>query len=75
MAKAKFFLFQKLKLPLRGIRFQSREDIKGNSRLKLKSIPENAFKKCFDVWIIRWHKYIISVGAYSGGNKINLDEY
>ena len=45
MAPADFFLFPKLKLPLRGTRFQSIEDIKQNSRRELKSIPENTFKK------------------------------
>ena len=39
MPPADFFFFLKLKSPLRGTRFQS--------------IPENAFKKCFDDWIIR----------------------
>ena len=53
MASVNFFLFPKLKLPLRGTRFQSIEDIKENSRPELKSIPENAYKKCFDDWIIR----------------------
>ena len=48
MARADFFLFTKLKVPVRGTRFQSVEDIKDNSRRELKSIPENAFKKCFD---------------------------
>ena len=48
MAPADFFLFPKLKLLLQGTRFQSIEDIKENSRQELKSIPENAFKKCFD---------------------------
>ena len=62
MAPADFFLFPKLKLPLRDTRFQSVENIKENSRRELKSIPENAFKKCFDDWIIRWHKCIISKG-------------
>ena len=33
--------------------FQSIENIKENSRWNLKSIPENAFKTCFDDWIIR----------------------
>ena len=47
------FLFPKLKLPLQGTRFQSIEDIKENSQRELKSIPENAFEKCFDDWIIR----------------------
>ena len=55
MAPADFFLFPKHKLPLRGTRFQSIEDIKVNSPRELKSIPESAFKKCFDDWIIRWH--------------------
>ena len=74
MAPADFCLFPKLKLPLRGTRFQSIEDIKENSRRELKSIPENASKKCFDNWIIRWHECIISGGAYFEGDKINLDE-
>ena len=42
MAPAYFFLFPKLKLPPWGIRFQSIEDIKENSRREL--IPENALK-------------------------------
>ena len=74
MAPADFFLFPKLKLPLRGSRFQSIEDIKENLRRELKSIPENAFKKCFDNWIIRWHKCIISGEAYFEGSKINFHE-
>ena len=74
MAPADFFLFPKLKLPLRGTRFQSIEDIKENSWQELRSIPENAFEKCFDDWIIRWHKCIISGGAYFEGHKRNLDE-
>ena len=48
--------------------------LKENSRRELKSIPENAFKKCFDDWIIRWHKFVISGGVYFEGDKINLDE-
>ena len=60
MALDDFIFFPKLKLPLRGTRFQSTEDIKENSRRELKSNTENAFKKCFDNWIIRWHECIIS---------------
>ena len=74
MAPTDFFLLPKLKLLLRGTRFQSIEDIKENSRRELKSIPKNAFKKCFDDWIIQWHKCIISGWAYFVGDKINLDE-
>ena len=74
MAPADFFLSPKLKLPLRGTHFKSIEDIKENSRRKPKSIPVNALKKCSDDWIIRWHKCIISEGAYFKGDKINWDE-
>ena len=52
MAPADFFLFPKLKLPFQGTHFQSIEDIKENLWRELKSIAENAFKKCFDDWII-----------------------
>ena len=44
MVPVDFFLFPKLKLPLRGTCFQSKEAIKENSRWELKSIPENALK-------------------------------
>lgn len=74
MAPADFFLFPKLKLPLRGTRFQSIEDIKEKSLRELKSIPKKAFEKCFDDWIVRWRKCIVSEGAYFEGDKINLDE-
>lgn len=57
-----------------GTRFQSVEDIKENSRRELTSIPETAFKKCFDDWIIPWRKCIVCKGAYFEGDKINLDE-
>ena len=74
MAPADFLLFPKLKLPLQGTRFQSIEDIKEKSRHELKSIPENAFKQCFDDWIIHWHECIISGGGYFEGDKLNLDQ-
>ena len=75
MATADFVLFLKLESPLRGTRFQLIENIKENSRRELESFSENVFKKCCDDWIIHWHKYIISGGAYFEGNKINLNEY
>ena len=75
MASTDFFFFPKLKLPLQGTHFQSIENIKENSQQELKPIPKNAFKKCFDEWIIQCHKCIISGGAYFEVDKVNLDEY
>jgi [histone H3]-lysine36 N-dimethyltransferase SETMAR len=74
IAPENFFLFPKLKLPLRGTRFQSVEDLKENSGRELDSIPETAFKKRFDDWIICWCKCFVSEGAYFEGDKINMDE-
>ena len=56
MVPTDIFLFPKLKLPLRGTRFHSIENIKENSRREQQSIPEHVFEIFFDNWIIRWHK-------------------
>lgn len=74
MAPCDFFLFPRLKLPLRGHRFESIEAIKENSLRELKAIPEIDYHKCFDDWKKRWHKCIISEGDYFEGDTINLDE-
>jgi len=74
MAPCNFFLFPKLKLSLRGTRFESIQDIKENSLRELKAIPEYAYKKCMDDWIVRWKKCTVSNGAYFEGDKINFDD-
>ncbi|CAK9799943.1 Mariner Mos1 transposase [Anthophora quadrimaculata] len=74
MAPCDFFLFPKLKLPLRGRRFESIEAIKENSQKELKALPSSAFKKCFEEWEKRWRMYIVSDGAYFEGDKINLHD-
>lgn len=72
LAPADFFLFPKLKLPLRGTRFHSVEEIKENSQRALRLISKNAFQKCFDDWITRWHKCIAQAGEYFEGDAIDL---
>ncbi|UYV63145.1 hypothetical protein LAZ67_2003289 [Cordylochernes scorpioides] len=49
-----FFLFPKLKAVLKGIHFDTRDDIIEKSPLALKSIPKEAYKNCFDNWEKRW---------------------
>ena len=46
-----FFVFPKLKYPLRGTRNESIEAIKRNSPKELKAIPAEAYKKCAGNWI------------------------
>ena len=72
LALCDFWLFSKLKRPLRGHRFESIEAIKGESLKALRSIPESDFAACFEEWKIRWHKCIASGGDYFEGDLIDL---
>ncbi|CAK9811861.1 Mariner Mos1 transposase [Anthophora quadrimaculata] len=74
LAPCDFFLFPKLKLPLRGKRFDTLEAIKENATKELKAIPSSAYNKCMDDWIKRWHMCVASDGCYFEGDKINLPE-
>ncbi|XP_023288010.1 histone-lysine N-methyltransferase SETMAR-like [Orussus abietinus] len=47
MVPCDFWLFPKLKRPLKGTRFQTREDIMAATTAELKSIPKEAFSACF----------------------------
>ena len=69
-----FWLFLKLKRPLRGHRFDTIKEIQAESKKALKAIPEIEFNKCFDDWKKRWHKCIISGGDYFEGDEIDLDK-
>ncbi|GAB1860480.1 Histone-lysine n-methyltransferase setmar-like protein [Camponotus japonicus] len=74
LAPCDFFLFPKLKRPMKGRRFATIEEIKTASLKELEDIPKSAFQKCFEDWKKRWHKCIISEGDYFEGDKINIDE-
>ena len=62
MAPCDFWLFSKLKMPLKGTRFESREDIMTNTTAELKAIPKDAFQKCFQQWCDRWERCVKSQG-------------
>ena len=74
LAPCDFWLFPKLKRPLRGHRFVTIEEIQAESKKALKAIPEIEFNKCLDDWKKRRHKCIISGALYrciiSGWTKI-----
>lgn len=74
LAPCDFFLFPKLKLQLRGTRFDSIEAIKQNSQRELKAIPAAAYQGAMEEWIRRYHSCIVNNGDYSEGDKINFDE-
>ncbi|PNF37545.1 hypothetical protein B7P43_G13826 [Cryptotermes secundus] len=68
MAPCDFWLLPKLKMPLKGTRFESREDIMRNAMAQLMTIPKDAFQKCFQQWRKRWEKCVHCQGDYSEGD-------
>ncbi|UYV83543.1 TTC21B [Cordylochernes scorpioides] len=70
LAPCDFFLFPKLKRPMKGRCYATLDEIKTTSKEELKKIFKNDFLKCFEDWKTRWHKCIISHGDYFEGDKI-----
>ena len=69
-----FFLFPRLKRPMKGRRSVTIEEIKTEWLRELKDIPKSAYQKCFEDWEKRWHKCIISEGNYFEGDNIEIRE-
>jgi hypothetical protein len=58
LAPSDFWLFPTLKMGLKGARFATIEDIKSNATAKLRKIPKEAFRQCFQQWQDRWSKCV-----------------
>ncbi|UYV64377.1 SARM1 [Cordylochernes scorpioides] len=73
LAPCDFFLFPKLKRPMKGRRYATLDEIKTASKEELKKIFKNDFLKCFEDWKNRWHNGptksipILSKGKLAGG--------
>ena len=67
MAPCDFFMFSKLKRPIKGWRFATNEEIKTALQEEFKTVPKRAYQK-------RWHKCIISEGDYFEADNIDIDE-
>ncbi|UYV63007.1 hypothetical protein LAZ67_2002824 [Cordylochernes scorpioides] len=72
LAPCDFFLFPKLKRPMKGRRYATLDEIKTASKEELKKILKNDFLKCFEDWKNRWQYCIISHGDYFEGDKIGM---
>ncbi|XP_046145615.1 protein GVQW3-like [Osmia bicornis bicornis] len=70
LAPADFFLFPKLKYPLKGKRFHTIDEIQEKSLMELSTISEEAFSRCFLQWKHRWEKCIASHGEYFEGDNV-----
>ena len=58
LAPCDVFLFGRLKKPLCGTRYSTRDEVMEKSKMALMAIPQNDYKKCFEDWINRWHKCV-----------------
>jgi len=62
-----FFLFPKLKMNLKGRRFQT-EEIQAELQTVLNTLRENDFQECFKNWQHRWDNCQASEGDYLEGD-------
>jgi hypothetical protein len=69
MAPCDFWLFPKFKMPLKGARFESREDIMRKATAQLNTIPKDAFQKCIQQWRDRCDKCVHYQGDYFEGDQ------
>ncbi|UYV75280.1 hypothetical protein LAZ67_12003281 [Cordylochernes scorpioides] len=63
LAPCDFFLFPKLKRPMKGRRYTTLDEIKTASKEELIKILKNDFLKFFEDWKNRWHKIFDSQWA------------
>ena len=55
-APSDFFLFPKLKMMLKGRKFQTLEEIQAESQAVLNTLRENDFHECFKNWQRCWDR-------------------
>ncbi|EFN89680.1 Histone-lysine N-methyltransferase SETMAR, partial [Harpegnathos saltator] len=64
LAPCDFWLFPKLKLAMKGNRFDTILVIQKTSTAILKAIPADEYKKCFEKFVERFQRCIDSGGDY-----------
>jgi hypothetical protein len=72
LAPCDFFLFPifpRIKIILKGIKFDDVDSIKMNATTELNSISREEFQRCFQKWQERWEKSRSSAGDYFEGDN------
>ena len=67
IAPCDFWLFPKLKKPLKGQQFYHKTTVENNATSVLKAIPKSEFQDCFEKGKHRWNRVIQSSGDYFEG--------
>ena len=74
LASNDFFLFLKIKEIFKERHFDDIDDIRSNTTVALKAIPQNQFQNCFEGWIRRWHQCIASQAEYFEGDSSGIQQ-
>ena len=74
IARCDFWMFPKLKMALKGKRFDDIETIHSNATRELKVIPKSAFEDCFKMSKHRWDPVVQWNGDYFEGRHGPDDE-
>ena len=74
LAPCELFLFQKVKLTVKGRHFESKENIQKSVTQALMYIPQNAFQECYKECQHRWKRCVQVQGMYFEGDHILVDE-
>jgi len=68
LAPCDFWLFPKVKITMKGKRFESIQDIEAATTAQLKTLTKKDFQNCFRKWQERWDKCVRSEGEYFEGD-------
>jgi len=67
LAPCDFWLFPKVKMTMKGKRFEPIQDIEAATTAQLKTLMKEDFQNCFSKWQERWVKCVQSEGEYFEG--------
>jgi hypothetical protein len=70
LAPCDVFLFPKMKLKLKGRRFDSMKEIQTVLQSVMKTVKRNDFQKCFRSWTSRWNHCINNEGNELEGDGV-----
>jgi hypothetical protein len=63
-----FFLFPKIKLKLKSLRFDTFEEIQAESQRVLDAVTEKYFQQAFQKWRRRWDRFLNAGENYFEGD-------
>ncbi|VVC45905.1 Hypothetical protein CINCED_3A011395 [Cinara cedri] len=73
LAPCDFYLFPKIKSALKGIRFESMEEVKQKSAELLNGLTKTDFQHCLEQWKKRMKRCVARGGEYIEEEHLNVE--